>query len=1642
MRKHRVLALLLAFSLAVSTNGMTVLAAGSDHSGISAAVEDNGSSIAEGITDAQVSEEETAPGGSENGGQTTEDETNDSVGENQSGQENSGESAGSDQNGEENSGDTAEDDQSGQENSGDTTGSDQNDPANSEDPTEDDQIDAENPSGSEEENPSDEEELNSDDTEEAGDLSGEDGEAAEEETEEDVDEKEKNPAAVQSLAPRMMSFQDEVGMRITYNANEQYVYTVDENGTLTGITKADGSEVEGNVVLDETKGIKRIASGAFTGNTRITYIKMPAGVVTIGVNAFKGCTSLKGMTIPTGVIAIEESAFEGCSALTQFALPATIESIGNRAFYGDSRLFMVYMKSISISRLQSIGDYAFCDCVTLVQFCSDTRFTFPESLTSIGEHAFQDCHEVKSIEFSKNISTMGAYAFASCNNLTEVVLPQALTAIPQHGFEDCHSLAAVSFGGGNNNATKTIGAYAFNRCYKLGSMELLRINKIERNAYLDCSSLIRVQIPNMECDIEDDAFPDVETLYLIGWSPSTAETYAKNRKINFIATNATDTGYYKYKEPIDMTGSGRGKIFLTTTKSAVPEDLVANNPNKANGGKGVEAGKEIYVSVQPEQGSKLVGGSLKYNGLEIVYSKQDGWYSFKMPTGGAVITAEFEDTAGSTTIIGTRFTYEFSRGSDGDGGAELKVGQDTRLFLLDVDNKVIPTSKVKFSSDKPTIAKVADNGVITALKEGSAHIEMRVTGVNGEIRDEALVHVSRADVSSLKLNVKSYDMDIITVTEQTIGEQIVQIASMDINAVSSHEEEIMLEALAYDVDLEDTQVALKWSTSDSKVASLASTSTANAVTTNTVKIPKGASGEATITVSVTNADKKTISQKLIIQVRDQTPRLSTTSLALNPNKEDGAVLRIITAYGATIDPDTFKLVKADSDTVTAGDFKWDYDRASSTDTVHYFTINPRYTTLDEGVYNVKVSLDSKTNPTPIKITVKASIPNPKVAFDKKQPKINLFYANDGTEVIPVITNLGNEKVSGYTLEPLSTDREKDDWLFTENFQIDEDTGVITQKNEQMILTEKNKLITTGNLVLHFEGYKESAVKKYKITIPTQTVKPSYKLDRTSDTYNSLPAARTIKLTLIDTKTKEQVRLDEGDWTIEKASGSTVDAVNRDIDINDQGQIEMHTDANSTLSSGKVVLSLINNEWAEGQSFKYTYNVKATGADPKIKLKATTVNLNSNYTGQEEKFYLTSNQCDTELADSQDFYFQSTTKNENQREYLHVEYNGGVGTVSVDPDVKAGSYKFKCDSVEGINGERYNAVTLTVKVVNTLPGMTVKGSPSLNLSAVSDGEYTETAELTLNVKLPEGYEIDSAGTIDSIECTTKGMSEVKDSFNWDIEENILLISLNSRVSQQKYAFTMTPTYIGANTFQGKAVKFSVKVYNGSISVKMSPKGVLNLVDRSGEYTLKNSIVYTPSFTNLKDTVEAVQIFDAGGREPALGDDESEYFRAEVLDGKVYVAPRDGVDLENKKTYPIRMWVRLANYGGYDGMWVPGILNIKTAQVLPKVTADRNDLNLYMSNKAYEATFRVTPKEGSVGNIADVVFGEKDTKSQDSFEIRCGEPREDGSIDVYVKLKNTVSFAGGTTNKITMYAMFDGQGTNTVGPAITMNVKINK
>lgn len=1622
MKKRRVLALLLALSLAVGMNGMTVLATapgGADlpvTAGEESAVPEEGTDASQGAV-------------GEGGDVKPDDKTE-------------GDAAGE----ETNPGDTDNSEvPDNEDNSGNGSDSNDQDASGDQNPDEDTEQDEEKPSGGEGEEVTDPDTENSDESNSDGDQTpGEKDDSVSENTvdEEEEASKEDVEKETEDDGIMMMSFTDEVGMLITYNAATEYEYTVDDSGILTAFARKDGKPLEGNIVLEENQGIKKIASGVFAGNTKITYISMPKGVTSIGENAFKGCTALKGMTMPNGVETIEASAFEGCTSLTQFALPATVTGIGSRAFYGDNRLFMVYMRNADISRLQTIEAYAFQGCGALTQFCSDMSFTFPDGLTKIGEAAFKECRAVKSIVFSDNITTMGAHVFEGCSALTEVSLPKKLVSIPQYAFADCRSLVLVVFGTGNQ--TKMIESWAFKGCYSLGSIEFSPyVQKVASYAFANCSKLVRVEIPQILCEFEDNAFPDTDTLCLIGHPDSPTQDYTRNRKIRFSSITAINEKDKFYKWECEVTGAGSIKVSRSATAPNDDPNNVDNgkDENGAARPKGVAAGTKLYVFASPDKNNKLIADSLKCNGTPI--KKEGKYYTFEMPRGGAMITAEFESTADSGGVNGTNVDWELSNGD------KLKVGQTTRLFLLDEDKNIIPTSKIKFTSAKPTIASVSNTGIITALKAGHVNINVEVvTKGGGLVKKAVAVEVSNTDAVSLKLIPDSYNKTIFTITDKMVGGNIVQVASVDKIAVSPDKDQVTLrlQAKAYDADGDAMAVALKWATSDAKVAKLARTTSAATIPENTITIPKGTTGEATITATATNSKKETITQKFIIQVKDYTPRLSASALTLNLDKEEGAVLQVISAYEGVIEAESLELVYANDDTVPVTELEGTYDKEHSTAGVYRYVINPKSSQIDRQTYNVKVALNGGTYKIPLKITVKSSIPSPRVAYDKKQAKINLFLANDGTEVKPVITNLGGETIESYSLEPLTSS--VNDAFFTKNFQIDPYTGTITQKNANMIYNDKGKLVTTGYLVLHFAGFKQNSVKKCKITIPTQTVKPSYKLDKTSDTYNMTAPEKTTILTLLDNKTKKQVVLDEENWTVTLSSKSTADSVSRDgVSINSEGKIEVRV--NAAMGAGRVVLEVRNKEWAASQKFEYTYTVKTTATNPKISLKAATVSLNSRYPDQPGEFALASNQFDTLLADTQAFTPQSNAKNAVEYDKLSVEYSGGKGVIEIkDPTIKAGTYKFKSDPIVGSTGELYNTVTLSVKITNAVPVMTLKGTASLNLAAQTGSDYAETAEIQMNVKLPDDYTVDVDKTKESIQCTTKNMSSVVNNFKWDIQDNKLLISLKSPAAARTYSFTITPEYknsTGSNSVTGKAVRFNVKVYKGTIGVKLSAKGSLNLLDRGGEYTLKNSIMYTPSFSNLKDQVKEARIFDVGAVPPQISDDDSKYFSAEVIDGKIYVAPKVGVSIENNKIYKVRIWVKLANYGGNaslaGGMWASNALSIRTAQSIPKVTANKTSLDLYLSNKPYAATFTVTPNAGSLGKAIGIAFGEKDTKSRESFDI-ISESQDDGSLKVSVTLKDTVSFAGDTTSRVTMYVMYEGQGVKTNGTALNMSVRINK
>lgn len=1631
MKKRRVLALLLALSLAVSMNGLTVLAAGTDGA----------------ETAAIVQEEQTAESAQED----AEGETQETLGET----EDTTDTGEADSEEQEDTKPDSGDDSQADADQDDTEGTEEKpgeDSENGDDALEDGKT--EETDGEAE---PDTEELPSEETDGTDEAEETDEENAEQKTEEA--ETEKLPAVV-----RMVTFTDDTGMRITYDANEaaSYQYEVSTDGVLTGVKDAEGNAVSfsGEVVLSqpESGSYTGIAASVFGGNTDITYVKIPSGVTSIGDGVFKGCTKLKGVYIPATVTSIGESAFEGCSSLTQLAIPKNMKSIGKNAFYGDARLFMVHMKDADYARLETIGDSAFYGCRALEKFCSDGAFVLPESLVSIGSSAFYGCNSIPGVLMQDNVTEIGSEAFKNCSGVTKVYISSLTGTLPEGVFENCTSISSVEIGN-MKNVNLTIEAGAFKGCYNLGSIDLPeRVVAVKNGAFESCSNLMRIYIGKQWAEIEDGAFPENEGLCLVGTAASCAAydyVYKYNHYPTLRFVNINDAGaeeLYTYSER--LTGDGISEIKMTVSESLAGKDINETTP------KGVKARTKLYIvfngSPLKEGIVELVEGSLKCNGTVIEKAK-DGTYSFSMPDGGAVITAEFAAKSSDQAINGLagNVTTELSN------GRELKIGQKTRLFLVsdhDKDDNLIPASKIKYwvEEDDKTYASVASDGTIRALAEGSAVVYASVTGGDGkEILKSVTITITEESVQYIRIRASGYSANV-TVDEE---ESVAYIDSTLVNQNYTFK----LKATAYDAYDDDMATAFTWSTSDKKVASLARTSTTSASSENTVTIPKGTDGEATITVTATNKDKTKVTQRFLISVRDSKPRLVSSTITVNPNKTEGGVLEVIGAYDKAV---TNVELYEEKNAIASSDFTLTKDTEGSTDTISRYYVKAR-SGLKDKTYTVRVRINkSNNNMQTLKITVKSSMPNPKVAFQKKQPKINLFMANDQTEIKMLISNLGSEKVSACSLEPLTSagaSTYADDRKFVDNFaaELGEDgnTVVIRQISDSMEYTSKKKPAVTGYLVLKFEGYDSRKVeKKFKITIPTQTVKPAYVLDRTSDTYNEDCESQTVTLKLLDKKTKKQEVLAADEFDEVAVLSSSVSCVS-DCRINDDGELEFIIDG-SSIKKGDVNIRLHKREWADDQRLTFKYTIKTTTASPKITVKASTVTLNNNYADTPAAFAFVSNQKDTVLHDTQEFIPNSNAKNAAEYEKIHIDCDAQGGTVRIDEDIKPGSYKFTCAvQDQNENTLKNGKVTLTVKVVNTKPTVTMKGSMALNIKAKAQ----ETAEIAITPKnLPEDYVLDVDSTLASIVCTTKNQAAVRDKLVWNIESpeeedgpDKLTVSLQpSTPSAANYKFSITPCYKsadGKNTVQAKAANFNVKVYTSTISVNLSSKGRLNLLDRltgeDKEYTTTNSITYTPALKNVKDTVVEARIFDADAGQPKYDSEESKRFTVEVLDGKLYVVPRTGAVLTNNKSYEVKIWVKLENYsfGGSNGggTWVNDgkILKIKTGQTLPKVTTNVSALNLYLSNKNYTATFIVSPKEGSVGTVSGISFDEKDEKALDSFTM-VKEIQKDGSLKVTMKLKNTVSYSCNTTNKIKMYIEFEGQGDNTPGTAITMNVKINK
>ena len=258
------------------------------------------------------------------------------------------------------------------------------------------------------------------------------------------------------------------GSNLTWTLDSEGVLTISGSGDMHGYGSSDApwygsrSRVKSAVIAE---GVTSIGESAFENCRSLTSVTIPNSVTSIGWSAFFYCKSLTSVTIPDSVTSVGAYAFLGCTSLTSVTIPNSVTSIGGCAFDECWSLTSVTIPD----SVTSIGDSAFASCTSL------TSVTIPDSVTSIGGGAFAWCtsltgiwvtegnshysSDASGVLFSKDKTTLVQYpgAFAA------YAIPDSVTSIGQHAFNGCRSLTSVTIPDG----VTSIGDGAFASCTSL-----------------------------------------------------------------------------------------------------------------------------------------------------------------------------------------------------------------------------------------------------------------------------------------------------------------------------------------------------------------------------------------------------------------------------------------------------------------------------------------------------------------------------------------------------------------------------------------------------------------------------------------------------------------------------------------------------------------------------------------------------------------------------------------------------------------------------------------------------------------------------------------------------------------------------------------------------------------------------------------------------------------------------------------------------------------------------------------------------------------------------------------------------------------------------------------------------------------------
>ena len=146
----------------------------------------------------------------------------------------------------------------------------------------------------------------------------------------------------------------------------------------------------------------------------IAYNNIEYYVTVISHRAFDNCTNLTGVYLPKSISIVDVYAFYDCPSLKNIVVEE-----GNPEYDSRNNCNAIIETSTN----------------TLIIGCKNS--IIPNSVTSIGHAAFENCINLTDIVIPNSVTNIGCGTFYGCSSLTNITISNAVAKIEDYTFKKC-----------------------------------------------------------------------------------------------------------------------------------------------------------------------------------------------------------------------------------------------------------------------------------------------------------------------------------------------------------------------------------------------------------------------------------------------------------------------------------------------------------------------------------------------------------------------------------------------------------------------------------------------------------------------------------------------------------------------------------------------------------------------------------------------------------------------------------------------------------------------------------------------------------------------------------------------------------------------------------------------------------------------------------------------------------------------------------------------------------------------------------------------------------------------------------------------------------------------------------------------------